>query len=339
MPFIQQILKSDSLSIVGLEKNTGKTVCLNYVLERLKGYKVKMAVTSIGIDGESRDQVTNTQKPEIFLNENTIFATSEKHYKERRLISELISIGSEMTSLGRIVTASTKYEGKVLLSGPSSTASLTRWMNETRKTTEADLIIVDGALSRLSLASPAVCSSMILSTGAALSSNIKTLVNKTAYVVELIKVDITKHFKVLTSDKFTNGIFVLGNNEWIKLKTESSLVFNGEDASLIEDSEAVYITGALTDRFLNLVSQKKGTLLPEVIVKDFTKIFVSEPILRNFSKRGGKIKVLSKSSLIAVCVNPLSPAGFKLDSDTLCKELSDKIELPVYDIVKNGYEA
>ncbi len=137
----------------------------------------------------------------------------------------------------------------------------------------------------------------------------------------------------------SNGIFVLCNNEWIKLKTESSLVFNGEDASLIEDSEAVYITGALTDRFLNLVSQKKGTLLPEVIVKDFTKIFVSEPILRNFSKRGGKIKVLSKSSLIAVCVNPLSPAGFKLDSDTLCKELSDKIELPVYDIVKNGYEA
>ena len=29
MPFVNDILKHRSLSIVGLEKNTGKTVCLN----------------------------------------------------------------------------------------------------------------------------------------------------------------------------------------------------------------------------------------------------------------------------------------------------------------------
>ena len=35
MPFIKEILKYDSLSIVGLEKNVGKTECLNYILSRL----------------------------------------------------------------------------------------------------------------------------------------------------------------------------------------------------------------------------------------------------------------------------------------------------------------
>ena len=53
MSFIGQIQNLKSLSIVGLEKNTGKTVCLNYILERLPS-SFHVAVTSIGIDGESK---------------------------------------------------------------------------------------------------------------------------------------------------------------------------------------------------------------------------------------------------------------------------------------------
>ena len=67
MPFINEILKYDSLSIVGLEKNVGKTECLNYILSRLPLDAKSIAVTSIGIDGENKDQVTATKKPEIYL--------------------------------------------------------------------------------------------------------------------------------------------------------------------------------------------------------------------------------------------------------------------------------
>lgn len=83
MPFIKEILKSDSLSIVGLEKNTGKTECLKYILDRLPVDKLRVAVTSIGIDGETTDQVTGTGKPQVFLKEGMLFATSEKFYKSK----------------------------------------------------------------------------------------------------------------------------------------------------------------------------------------------------------------------------------------------------------------
>ena len=69
LPFIDEILRYDSLSIVGLEKNTGKTECLKYVLDRMPVQSKRIAVTSIGIDGETVDQVTRTQKPEIVLRE------------------------------------------------------------------------------------------------------------------------------------------------------------------------------------------------------------------------------------------------------------------------------
>ena len=124
MSFIDEILKYDSLSIVGLQKNTGKTESLKYVLARLPLDEKKVAVTSIGIDGETTDQVTRTQKPEIVLREGMYFGTSEAHYRLRRLVSELVDVSDESTSLGRVVTARALTQGKILLSGPSSTLGL-----------------------------------------------------------------------------------------------------------------------------------------------------------------------------------------------------------------------
>ena len=161
MPFIQEILKYDSLSIVGLEKNVGKTECLNYILCRLPLHDRKVAVTSIGIDGENKDQVTATKKPEIFLKEGIFFSTTEAHYRERRLVSELVEITNERSSLGRIVTGKVLVSGKALISGPSSGVSLKRWVDGV-KSLGINLTIIDGAISRLSSASPAISKAMIL---------------------------------------------------------------------------------------------------------------------------------------------------------------------------------
>ena len=136
---------------MGLEKNTGKTECLKYVLNHLPVDKKRIAVTSIGIDGENTDQVTQTQKPEIVLKQGMFFGTSEVHYRQRRLLSELIDVSDENTSLGRVVTAQALTSGKILLSGPSSSAGLKRWMREMQRF-GIDLVIIDGALSRLSSA-------------------------------------------------------------------------------------------------------------------------------------------------------------------------------------------
>ena len=63
MPFVPEILKYRSLSIVGLDKNTGKTVCLNYILRRLNQLGTHIGVTSIGVDGEQVDSVLPPPNP------------------------------------------------------------------------------------------------------------------------------------------------------------------------------------------------------------------------------------------------------------------------------------
>ncbi|MCR4665610.1 MAG: hypothetical protein K5660_09645 [Paludibacteraceae bacterium] len=224
-----------------MEKNTGKTVTLNYLLDHLPSER-RVAVTSIGLDGESQDQVTQTRKPEIELREGMLFATSEKHYRMRKMVAEIIDVSQERTALGRLVTAEVKQKGKVILSGPGSSQSVRRWMDETEG--RADLIIVDGALSRKSVASPTVSESMILSTGAAYSANMEKLVRDTAYIVELIQLP-----------KETEG---------------------GE--------EKIYLTGAVTNRVLESILGDKTAAGKEVVIQDFTRVFAEQLLWHRFCK-------------------------------------------------------
>jgi len=334
LPFIDEILKHDSLSIVGLEKNTGKTECLKYVLDNLPVESKRIAVTSIGIDGETVDQVTRTQKPEISLREGTYFGTSEMHYRQRRLVSELIDVSDETTSLGRVVTARAVTGGKILLSGPSSASSLKRWMGQMRQH-GIDLVIIDGALSRLSSASPAVSQSMILATGAAYSANISTLVQKTAHVVDLVNLDLTSRDNIDKLASIDKGVWFVDDQGTLHdLNALTSLSqeihFDG-----VEHCSTLYVAGALVGSFLEKVRQNKNLRQVEIVVRDFTKVFVTPQQFKLFLKGGGRISVMQRSKLIAVTVNPTSPSGYVLDSDTLCAKLSEAIGLPVYDLLKN----
>lgn len=288
---IEELLHTRSCSVVGLEKNTGKTVCLNYILAHLP-VGTRVAVTSIGLDGESQDQVTGTHKPEITLRRGMVFATSEKHYRMRRLCSELLDVSNERTALGRLVTARVLTEGKVMLSGPGSTAAVRRWMDEVRP--YADLVLVDGALSRMSLASPTVSESMILATGAAYSANIDTLVRKTAYQVELINLP---------------------------------LVAEGDDETRL------YHDGAVTDRVLEKLMNDTTNVGKELVIQDFTKVFADPMVWHRFVKTH-RVSVRQRSRLLAVTVNPTAPNGMVLDSDKLCEKLSEAIGLPVVDLMR-----
>lgn len=334
MPFINDILNYDSLSIVGLEKNTGKTECLKYVLNRLPVEQKRIAVTSIGIDGETVDQVTRTQKPEIVLRQDMFFGTSEMHYRQRRLVSELIDVSDENTSLGRVVTAKALTSGKILLSGPSSSSSMQRWMTSMRRL-GIDLVIVDGALSRLSSASPAVSQAMILSTGAAYSANLNTLVQKTAFIVDLINLDLTSEENRRLLQPIEKGVWCIDSDRQLHdLHLASSL---GQQISFdgVENCETLFVAGALVDGFLEKVINNKVLRETEIVVRDFTRIFVSPQLFRQFLHARGRIRVLQKSKLIAVTVNPTSPSGYVLDSNLLCKTLSEAINFPVYDLLKS----
>ena len=64
--------KYKTLSIVGMSKNAGKTTALNYLIEEADDEGLLLGITSTGRDVETSDLVTGTEKPKVFLYEDTI---------------------------------------------------------------------------------------------------------------------------------------------------------------------------------------------------------------------------------------------------------------------------
>ncbi|MEG2340376.1 MAG: hypothetical protein RSB69_06440 [Odoribacter sp.] len=332
MAFIEEILNHRSLAIVGMEKNTGKTECLNYILSQIKDMDRQFALTSVGIDGEKRDQVCRTPKPEIEVPEGMIFVTSEKHYGEKRLTAEVLDVCEERTALGRLVIARAKSSGKVLLSGPSATVELRKLM-EHLEDFGVQTTIVDGALSRLSLASPAVTEAMILATGAALSGNIPQLVRSTRYVYELIGLEQVEEELRGRLEDLARGVWAVSESgEVIDLHLPSVFMLEKSGVDIFKYGRRLYIAGAVSDQLLTFL--RAQTEPTELMIRDFTRMFATPASYYAFLRKGGNIRVLQKSQLVAVTINPQSPAGFCLDSDRLKRAMEESLQIPVYDVRK-----
>lgn len=332
MPFIESILKYRSLSIVGMEKNTGKTETLNYILRRLPE-SVGVAVTSIGTDGELKDIVTGSAKPEIFLRRGALFATAEKYYSRRKLTAEILCVDPARTAAGRIVTARVLTPGRVMLSGPSSAAAMGRWINETKRF-GVGLTIIDGALSRKSSASAALNEAIVLATGAAFSADPAKLVCETAYTVSLIGLPAADEpIRSKLRDAGLVGVWGMDEEGGMKeLGIASSLSGCLPDRKALEGVATVYVSGALTDRLLEAI--RTAEPLPDVVVEDFTKIFVTRTAMAAWERKGGRIRVMNSSKLIAVTVNPVSPTGVRLDSELLVDMIERQTGIPAYDVRK-----
>ncbi len=292
MPFIESLVKHKSVSIIGMDKNCGKTVVLNYILDKLKQKDIKVALTSIGVDGEKRDIVTLTAKPEICIGKNTLFATAAGLYPERRLTSEIIELAGVDTPLGEVVIARALSDGRVLLGGPSSTPSLISVIDSLYRL-GAELVLVDGALSRRSPGSPTATDATILCTGAAYSLNLDKLVRDTKHSVDMMRLPIF-----------------------------SSAEYEGKNIITLE--------GMLTDR---MIEGYDMATKPIVVVKDFTRIFISAQSYRRFTALGGLLRVQKRSNLLAVCFNPYSPSGYWLNSEVAVAKLSSELGVEVYDVM------
>ena len=332
MPFVQEILKHRSLSIVGLEKNTGKTVCLNYILRRLDELGVPVGVTSIGVDGEQVDSVFATAKPEVTLYEGTRFITSEQHYLKRQAVSVLEHVDSRRTALGPLVTARVLVRGKVLLSGAATTGVL-RGQIAQLGNAGCRLAIVDGALSRLSLASPTVTDCMVLATGAAVSANLKQLVAKTRFLHSLICLDEVSPTLREALGQVEQGLWGV-DDEGVphNLGIASVFLIGSAGGDLLRYGHTLFASGAVSDRLLKALTPLGKDIT--LVARDFTKLFITPEVYNDFTRKGNRLMMLQRSKLIAVTLNPTSPQGFLLDSRNACDALSDALQTPVYDVMK-----
>lgn len=337
---LEKIKNYRTISIIGMDKNVGKTTALNYILDKSKE-KLTLGITSIGRDGEEEDRVTETKKPKIYIKRGTYIATSKQCLFNGDITKEIVETTEINTPMGEVVIAKALSDGFVELGGPSINTYM-KQVCDRLITYGCEKIIVDGALNRKTLASPSVTEASILSTGASLNRSMNTVVEKTAHAVRLLSIAAEENHDItnVAGEKLSAArIGFIYKDLGIKdLKAATSLESAKEIVENLGDGVShVLIRGVVTDKLLEDIMKAtdkyKGITF---LVEDGTKLFIKKDTLYKFEKLGGVIKALESINLICLTCNPKSPFGYEFDKNLFLEALKNNIHLPVFDLFLEG---
>lgn len=333
----------ETISIVGMAKNAGKTVTLNALLDEAYESGKIIGITSIGRDGEKQDIVTRTEKPMIHAYEGSIIATSETLFNKSEARLEVLEMTPFHTSLGKIVIGRVLSPGCVQIAGPCTNHDIMLTTIK-MKAYGVDLVIVDGAIDRKTTASPSITEATILSTGAVLSRDMQKAIEKTVYQVTLFQLKAVENLSIRAiADQAIREkeIAIIGENayedaEVVTLDLKTALNAGSKIAvALNEDTRYVIIPGSLvTKTILDIVKTSRHFKHTTFIVRDATRIFIDYKDWIYFEKIGVKIGVIDEIKLIAVTINPASPEGYYFEADVYQKQLQFYLkDLPVINVM------
>ena len=327
-----------SVSIVGMAKNAGKTTALNYLIEEAYDEGLTLGITSTGRDGETVDLVTETEKPKVYLYEDTLVSVPSRLMELAEAGLEIIQTTPYRTSLGEIYITKVKESGYVQIAGPVVSVE-TKKLSEEMLSLGADLVLIDGAIDRKSVANPDSSDAVIISTGAVLSRDINKVAADTAHLVELYglslfnKEDIREIIE--REENVDKVILVKKDGTVVKPEATSGLALGNTLNELIdENTEVLYIPGALTAGLLAKVDMPKLRNIT-LVVKDPTRIFIKPVPWKRLKRIGMKMEVLKSIEVCAITVNPFAPQGYSFDSGELIDVMEKAIPgIPIIDVRK-----
>ena len=329
--------KYKTLSIVGMAKNAGKTTALNYLIEEAMDEGIRLGVTSIGRDGETQDLVTGTEKPRIYLDQDTIVTVPTQLYDMADAGMEILKKTRYSTPMGDLLICRVADSGYVQIAGPPAAMDTKRVCDELFGY-GCDLILIDGAIDRKAIASPETSDAIILSTGAVLSRNMKKVVEETAHLVSLYSLDELENSparRQIEENLFQDRILLIKGEKTVALDLKTGL--GGSrfiDEAIDAETEYVYIPGAFTNSVICDISPKK---LKQVrfVLKDPTKIFINAMDWGKLRKKGFQVSVLKNIEVAAITVNPWSPRGYSFESEALIAAMREAIpDMQLIDVRK-----
>jgi len=320
-----------SIGIAGTAKNTGKTTTLSAVMDILKQRDIRLALTSIGYDGEAMDNVTGLPKPRIVAYEGDIAAVAQQCLRASEAQLDVLEDTGIQTAMGHILIGRVKKPGKLVLAGPNKRRELRDVLNRL-DTYGADLCIVDGALNRMA---PLVeVDGLILSTGAARHTDIGRLAKESGIIMDLFSLPAMPEQGHVES---VSSVFTQSGYE--ALITE------------IEKADTLHIEGVIACEYLNELAHSGHIAGKRLLFGDPIKLllagtpeeaFASLHLLQN---NGAVIGVTHGIRTIAVTVNPYYPKfrytsgdydAAYVDKDALLAAITASVHAPCYDVVRQG---
>lgn len=329
------IEKYKRLSIIGMEKNVGKTTLLNKLIDSIEKKKI-LGLTSIGRDGEEIDVVTTTDKPRIYIREGSIIATGRDCLNRCDITKEILYATDFSTPMGDIIIVKALSDGYVDIAGPSYNTQVKKII-ELMEYFGSEISIVDGALSRKSTAISDVSEATILATGAALSLDMQKVIEETKKTVNFLGLEEIEDFlkiKITKSFQDVKAFFIKKDGSLTGIDVSNTIDLSRKIKEFLsEEIEYFCIRGAVTEKIIETFIENRGSFSKlTLVVEDGTKFFIDSSLYNKALLCGIEFKVLNKINLLFITCNPHSPLGIDFDKYEFKRRLEEEIKLPVIDV-------
>ncbi|MDB9786637.1 hypothetical protein OAB57_00905 [Bacteriovoracaceae bacterium] len=151
-----------TISIIGSNKNAGKTTVLNYIATTKLNNAQNICITSIGINGENIDSLSSKPKPQIKLSINTYFITEITHLLSSHGRYQILDVLAPPIFQKTYVIAKATSSLQVLIEGPNTKNSLIFMKDRLKSIIQDGILFIDGSINRLITAHPEISNSIIL---------------------------------------------------------------------------------------------------------------------------------------------------------------------------------
>jgi len=341
MRLIQTIKQNnyETVSIIGLAKNAGKTVTLNYLIEEAENLNIKTGITSTGRDGENTDLVTQTKKPAIMVTEGMYAATAKKTLMLSNARTEILETTGISTAMGEVIIVRVRQKGNIHIAGPVSAKDM-KYVAGRLKHYGAEVVFIDGAIDRKAVSSPVITDACVIATGAVLSRDMKKVLEKTAHAVECYSLPGTDvHVKNIV--RKINKTCIISEDGNILVPDIKTSITGGRKISELIDGKTshIFIKGALTSALLKELWGNIYLRGINLIIEDGTKIFTDINVWNEMRRKGLKVEALDTINVLAVTLNPVSPEGYFFDSEVLKENMKKTLPgINIVDVVSGGDE-
>ncbi len=339
-------LKVRNFAIVGVSKHAGKTTTLNRMIRDAAFCSRRLALASIGVDGERIDHVAGTPKPEIWVPTQTVFATAISVMTGASAPVEWQMPTGIDSPFGEVWIGKTTASGTICLAGVRQLDHLQTLLAMFQRCT-IDHVIWDGALSRMIAANPQVSDGVMLATGAVVGT-LAQVVHKTQQVLRRITLPILPERLAHQLPAVGSGVLIVTVSALQKKSLDLSnlevrAIYPFPDASAftedvrtlmnVPDEECLFVYGgAVTDQVLRTLQNREQIVT--VVAASPAHVFVSEAVWRSFARAGHRLVVRQSAALIGITVNPVSPCSAMLDRQQLKQSIQSLADVPVWDVME-----
>jgi hypothetical protein len=334
-----------SLALIGLSKNAGKTTCLNHIVTawHTSGQPRPLALTSIGRDGEQEDILSGRAKPRIYIPAGTIIASAEGSLQRSDALLEILELTNVRTAFGEVIICRALSDGYVELAGPGASEEIAIISELILQHEPECLFIIDGALSRRSQAGSDVSEAAILAVSAETSAVPEILAEKTTFALNLLQTpristkERTNLAAAMNDHLSARAILLSQGKHQVDCKAIDlpSLVGFGQDISkeLEKNTFVAFLKGAVTDQVITELFKEPHFANLTLVVEDGTRLFLKTESMHKLQSRKIDLAVLEALDVRLVCLNPTRANGQLLNPELLLEALRLKItNIPVVDL-------